>query len=45
MQVKTFYNGMNNSTRQMIDAVVKGTWNSKTLEQALELFESMAMNG
>ncbi|KAG8490544.1 hypothetical protein CXB51_013684 [Gossypium anomalum] len=33
LQVQTFYNGVNPSTRQMIDAVVVGTINNKTPEE------------
>ncbi|KAK5839410.1 hypothetical protein PVK06_008195 [Gossypium arboreum] len=44
LQVQTFYNGVNPSTRQMIDAVARGTINNKTLEEAYEFIEKMLLN-
>ncbi|XP_027348306.1 uncharacterized protein LOC113859825 [Abrus precatorius] len=44
LQVQIFYNGLNPATRQMIDAAIGGTLNSKTPRAAQELFEEMAMN-
>ena len=38
LQVHTFYNGLNQATRQMIDVVIRGTLNTKTPEAAQELF-------
>lgn len=39
-----FYNGLNPSTRQMIDTVAGGTINSKMIAAILELIKQMAMN-
>ncbi|KAG8488609.1 hypothetical protein CXB51_016603 [Gossypium anomalum] len=44
LQVQTFYNGVNPSTRQMIDAAAGGTINNKTLEEAFEFIEEMSLN-
>ncbi|KAK5832859.1 hypothetical protein PVK06_016664 [Gossypium arboreum] len=44
LQVQTFYNGMNPSIRQMIDAAAGGTINNKTLEDAYEFIEEMSPN-
>ena len=44
MQVQTFYNGLNTTTRQLVDALAGGTLNSKTPEESLKLFEDMARN-
>ncbi|KAG8486098.1 hypothetical protein CXB51_019412 [Gossypium anomalum] len=44
LQVQTFYNGVNPSTRQMIDAAVGGTINNKTPEEASEYIEEMSLN-
>ena len=44
LQVQTFYNGMNPSTRQMIDAAAGGTINNKTPEEAYEFIEEMSLN-
>ena len=39
-----FYNGLNQIIRKIIDAVVGGILNTKTLKVTYELFEEMAMN-
>ncbi|KAG8491410.1 hypothetical protein CXB51_014616 [Gossypium anomalum] len=44
LQVQTFYNGVNPSTRQMIDAAASGTINSKTPKEASEFIEEMSLN-
>ncbi|KAG8475171.1 hypothetical protein CXB51_031769 [Gossypium anomalum] len=44
LQVQTFYNGLNPSTRQMIDAATGGTINNKTPEEASEFIEEMSLN-
>ncbi|MBN8161838.1 hypothetical protein, partial [Vibrio vulnificus] len=44
MQVQTFYNGHNMSTRQNINAATGGTLSTKTPEGAWELFEGMTTN-
>ena len=44
LQVQTFYNGLNESTRSVIDAAAGRTIMRKTPEQAYELFEEMANN-
>ncbi|KAK5793055.1 hypothetical protein PVK06_034191 [Gossypium arboreum] len=44
LQVQTFYNGVNPSTRQMIDAAAGGTINNKTPEEAYEFIEEMSLN-
>ena len=44
LQVQIFYNELNNATRQMIDVIVKGPLNSKTLEVAQDLIEEMVIN-
>ena len=44
LQVQIFYNGLNPSLRQMIDAASKDTLNSKMLEATQELNEDMATN-
>ncbi|KAG8497291.1 hypothetical protein CXB51_008564 [Gossypium anomalum] len=44
LQVQTFYNGVNPSTRQMIDAAAGGTINNKTPEAAYEFIEEMSLN-
>ncbi|KAG8499370.1 hypothetical protein CXB51_005835 [Gossypium anomalum] len=44
LQVQTFHNGLNPSTRQMIDAVAGGTLNNKTPEEAYEFIEEMSLN-
>ncbi|KAG8498696.1 hypothetical protein CXB51_005123 [Gossypium anomalum] len=42
--VQTFYNGVNPSTRQLIDATAGGTLNNKEPEEAYEFVEEMALN-
>lgn len=42
--VQTFYNGLNGSTRNMVDAAAGGTIMRKTPEEAYELLEEMASN-
>ncbi|KAG8491810.1 hypothetical protein CXB51_015017 [Gossypium anomalum] len=44
LQVQTFYNDVNPSTRQMIDAAAGGTINNKTPEEASEFIEEMSLN-
>ncbi|KAG8478204.1 hypothetical protein CXB51_027988 [Gossypium anomalum] len=44
LQVQTFYNGVNPSTRQMIDATASGTINNKTPEGAYKFIEEMSLN-
>ena len=44
LQVQMFYNGVNPSTRQMIDAAAGGTINNKTPEEAYEFIEEMSLN-
>ncbi|KAG8497232.1 hypothetical protein CXB51_008426 [Gossypium anomalum] len=44
LQVQTFYNGVNPSTRQLIDAAAGGTLNNKTPEEAYEFIEEMSLN-
>ncbi|KAA3483828.1 Transposon Ty3-I Gag-Pol polyprotein [Gossypium australe] len=44
LQVQTFYNGVNPSTRQLIDAATGGTLNNKTPEAAYEFIEEMSLN-
>ncbi|KAK5772406.1 hypothetical protein PVK06_048694 [Gossypium arboreum] len=44
LQVQTFYNGVNPSTRQMIDAAAGRTINNKTPEDAYEFIEDMSLN-
>ncbi|KAG8496897.1 hypothetical protein CXB51_008079 [Gossypium anomalum] len=44
LQVQTFYNGVNPSTRQMIDAAASGTINNKTPEEASEFIEEISLN-
>ncbi|KAG8503633.1 hypothetical protein CXB51_001807 [Gossypium anomalum] len=43
LQVQTFYNGVNPSTRQLIDATAVGTLNNKTPEEAYEFIEEMSL--
>ncbi|KAG8500859.1 hypothetical protein CXB51_002880 [Gossypium anomalum] len=43
LQVQTFYNGMNPSTRKMIDAAAGGTINNKTPEEAYEFIKEMSL--
>lgn len=44
IQVQTFYNGLQPTTRIMIDVAAKGTLMKKSLEDACELVEEMATN-
>ncbi|KAA3483462.1 Transposon Ty3-I Gag-Pol polyprotein [Gossypium australe] len=44
LQVQTFYNGLNPSTRQLIDAATGGILNNKTPEAAYEFIEEMSLN-
>ncbi|KAG8485627.1 hypothetical protein CXB51_018936 [Gossypium anomalum] len=44
LQVQTFYNGVNPSTRQMIDAAAGGTMNNKTPEAAYKFIEELSLN-
>jgi len=44
MVVQTFYNGVTQPARTMIDAATGGTLMSKTEEEAYNLIEEMALN-
>ena len=44
MQVHTFYNGLRNATRTMIDASAGGALMKKTTDQAYEILEDTATN-
>ncbi|KAA3465598.1 Retrotransposon gag protein [Gossypium australe] len=44
LQVQTFYNGVNPSTRQLIDSTAGGTLNNRTPEAAYEFIEEMSPN-
>ena len=44
MQVHTFYNGMRNATRTVIDASAGGALMKKTTDQAFEILEDAATN-
>ena len=44
MQVHTFYNGLSNSTRTVIDALAGGALMKKTTDQAYGILEDMATN-
>lgn len=44
LQVQTFYNGSTHATRAMIYASAGGSLNTKTLEEAIELIETMLAN-
>ena len=44
MQVHTFYNGMRDATRTVIDALVGGTLMKKTTDQAYEILEDPTTN-
>ena len=44
MQVHTFYNGLRNATRAMIDASAGGALMKKTTDQAYEILEDAATN-
>ena len=42
LQIQTFYNGLNLTTRTLVDAAARGSLNTKTIEEANELIETMA---
>ncbi|KAA3464785.1 RNA-directed DNA polymerase (Reverse transcriptase), Ribonuclease H-like protein [Gossypium australe] len=44
LQVQTLYNGVNPSTRQLIDSAAGGTLNNKTLEATREFIEEMSID-
>ena len=44
MQVHTFYNGLRNATRTVIDASARGALMKKTPDQAYEILEDVATN-
>ena len=44
MHVHTFYNGMRNATRTVIDSLAGGSLMKKTTDQAYEIFEDAATN-
>ena len=44
MQVHTFYNGLRNATRTVIDASVRGALMKKTTDQSYEILEDAATN-
>ena len=44
MQVHTFYNGLRNATRTVIDASAGGALMKKTTDQAYEILEAAATN-
>ena len=44
MQVHTFYNGLRNATRTVIDALEEGALMKKTTDQAYEIPEDVATN-
>ena len=44
MQVHTFYNGLSDSTRTLIDASAGGALMKKTTDQAYGILEDMATN-
>ena len=44
MQVHTFYNGLRDATRTVIDALVRGVLMKKTTDQAYEILEDAATN-
>ncbi|KAK5818848.1 hypothetical protein PVK06_023794 [Gossypium arboreum] len=44
LQVQTFYNGLNPSTRQMVDAATGGTINNKPPKNAYEFIEEISLN-
>ena len=43
-QVQTFYNGLNCSTRALVDAACGGSITTKTVREANQLFEELAKN-
>ena len=44
MQVHTFYNGLSDSTRTIIDALIGGALMKKTIDQVYGILEDMATN-
>ena len=44
LQVQTFYKGLNQTTRSIIDVAARGTLNTKMCKEAMDLFEEMALN-
>ena len=44
IQVHTFYHGLSNSTRTIIDASTRGTLMKKTIDQVYGILEDMATN-
>ena len=44
MQVHTFYNGLRDATRTVIDASTRGALMKKTTDQAYEILEDAATN-
>ena len=44
MQVHTFYNGLSDSTRTIIDASARGTLMKKTTDQVYGILEDMTTN-
>ena len=44
MQVHTFYNGLRDATKTVIDALVEGALMKKTTNQSYEILEDMATN-
>ena len=44
MQVHTFYNGLRDATRTVIDASTGGALMKKTMDQAYEILEDAAIN-
>ena len=44
MQVYTFYNGLSDPTRIVIDASIRGALMKKTIDQAYGILEDMATN-
>ena len=43
-QVQTFYNGLNYSTRALVDTVCGGLITTKTASEASQLFEELSKN-
>ena len=44
MQVHTFYNGLSDSSRTIIDASAEGALMKKTIDQAYEILEDITTN-
>lgn len=44
LQVQTFYNRLIPSIRAMVDSLDRGSLNNKTLEEEMNLIETMAVN-